>query len=173
MHLLRQEIWADIQKHTVGKRLTREGSRCKYASSHIGNFRTHLKEHTGERQNKCNQCEYASIQASHLRIQMPSVQLCILSDSPFKNAFQDTHESNVTIDATFPSAARASKKKCKTKKLNFRQSWLIYYSIIQYFEIPTLPLINQLITKSFSAFYLLSVECFQFFLHFLFFLVPL
>ena len=100
MHLLSQEIWADIQKHTVGKRLTREGSRCKYASSHIGNFRTHLKEHTGERQNKCNQCEYASIQASHLRIHLimhsgHKSNICTQYDfacsHPNEEAFKNTH----------------------------------------------------------------------------------
>ena len=54
---------------------------------------------------------------------MPSVQLCILSGSPFENTFEDKHESNVTIDASSsPSATKAFENKYKTKKLNFRQS---------------------------------------------------
>ena len=34
-----------------------------------GNLRTHLKTHSGEKSNKCNQCDYASSQAYHLTTQ--------------------------------------------------------------------------------------------------------
>ena len=34
-------------------------NKCKYASSRDGNLRTHLKIHSGEKSNKCNQCDYA------------------------------------------------------------------------------------------------------------------
>ena len=34
---------------------------------HAGELRRHLKAHTGERSNKCNQCDFAFIQAGNLR----------------------------------------------------------------------------------------------------------
>ena len=37
------------------------------ASSRADTLRTHLKMHSGEKSNKCNQCDYASSQAGHLR----------------------------------------------------------------------------------------------------------
>ena len=42
-------------------------NQCDYASSRVGNLRTHLIMHCGEKSNKCNQCDYASSQASHLK----------------------------------------------------------------------------------------------------------
>ena len=41
-------------------------NQCDYVSSHVGNLRTHLKTHSGEKQNKCNQCDFASSQGSNL-----------------------------------------------------------------------------------------------------------
>ena len=36
---------------------------------HAGDLRRHLKAHTGERSNKCNQqCDFAFIQAANLRL---------------------------------------------------------------------------------------------------------
>ena len=42
-------------------------NQCEYASSQASNLRRHLKAHTGEKSNKCNQCDYASSVACHLR----------------------------------------------------------------------------------------------------------
>ena len=51
---------------------TREKSKkcslCVYASSRVGDMRTHMKTHTGERSNKCNQCDYASVSYTHLTL---------------------------------------------------------------------------------------------------------
>ena len=38
-----------------------------YASSQAGDMRSHLKTHSGEKPNKCNQCDYTSSQAGNLR----------------------------------------------------------------------------------------------------------
>ena len=38
-----------------------------FASVQAGNLRTHLKMHSGEKSNKCNQCDYVSSQATNLR----------------------------------------------------------------------------------------------------------
>ena len=40
---------------------------CNYASSCAGNLRRHLKTHSGEKSNKCNQYDYSSSQACTLR----------------------------------------------------------------------------------------------------------
>ena len=42
-------------------------SQCDYASSDAGNFRKHLKTHSGEKSYKCNQCDYASSETVNLR----------------------------------------------------------------------------------------------------------
>merc|ERR1712218_523936 len=42
-------------------------NQCDYASSRAGHLRTHLKTHSGENSNKCNQCDYASSSAGNLR----------------------------------------------------------------------------------------------------------
>ena len=39
-------------------------NQCNYASFHAGDLRTHLKTHSGEKPNKCNQCDYATSQAA-------------------------------------------------------------------------------------------------------------
>ena len=42
-------------------------NQCDYASSETSKLMTHLKTHSGEKSNKCNQCDYATIYASDLR----------------------------------------------------------------------------------------------------------
>ena len=42
-------------------------NQCDFASSRAGDLRRHLKTHIGEKSNKCNQCDFASTQAGDLR----------------------------------------------------------------------------------------------------------
>ena len=42
-------------------------NQCDYASSGAGHLRRHLKTHSGEKPNKCNQCDFASSQVGNLR----------------------------------------------------------------------------------------------------------
>ena len=37
------------------------------ASSYAGNFKRHMKVHSGEKSNKCNQCDRAFSEASNLK----------------------------------------------------------------------------------------------------------
>ena len=79
MHLLVQTCWGDIWKHTVEKSQTNASNvrpfedtfenaqwkkasalQCDFTSSRTDMLRTHLKTHSGEKLNKCNQCKYAS-----------------------------------------------------------------------------------------------------------------
>ena len=52
--------------NNVGERLN-NGNRCEYASSVKGNFKIHLKTHTGGKTNKCKRCNYACSQAGTLK----------------------------------------------------------------------------------------------------------
>ena len=47
-------------------------NQCDYASSDASTLRGHLKTHSGEKQNKCNHCEYASSRVSSLRRHLKS-----------------------------------------------------------------------------------------------------
>ena len=40
---------------------------CDYASSRASSLRQHLKIHSGEKSNKCNQCDYVCTNLSSLR----------------------------------------------------------------------------------------------------------
>ena len=41
-------------------------NQCDYASSRAGHLRQHLETHSGEKSNKCNQCDFASFRAGDL-----------------------------------------------------------------------------------------------------------
>ena len=42
-------------------------NQCDYAAVQAGNLKRHLKSHSGEKSYNCNQCDYSSVQACHLR----------------------------------------------------------------------------------------------------------
>ena len=68
LHPLRQAIWGHIWKPTEAKSYTNAPSvTMQYASSRSDVLRTHLKTHSGEKSNKCNQCDYACSDPSALR----------------------------------------------------------------------------------------------------------
>ena len=56
-----------IMKKTNDVTKSNKCNQCEYASSHAGHLRTHLKIHSGEKSNKCNQCDFASSRADNLR----------------------------------------------------------------------------------------------------------
>ena len=55
-----------LKKRTNNVKKSYKCNQCKFASSQASHLRTHLKKHSGEKPNKCNQCDYASSSASHL-----------------------------------------------------------------------------------------------------------
>ena len=81
MHPPMQALWIDISKHTVMKSqknatsviMTHSGEKqnkcnhCEYATSRVSSLRRHLKSHSGEKPNKCILCDYTSIKAGNLR----------------------------------------------------------------------------------------------------------
>ena len=42
-------------------------NQCNYASSRAGHLKQHLKTHSGEKSKKCNQCDFTSYQKGDLR----------------------------------------------------------------------------------------------------------
>ena len=67
MHFLMQAIWGPILKtHIVEK--SNKCNQCDYASSFASHLRTHLKIHNGKKSHKCNQCDYVSYQSGHSRV---------------------------------------------------------------------------------------------------------
>ena len=56
---------AHLKTHSGEK--SNKCNQCDFASSQAVNLRRHLKTHSGEKSNKCNQCDYASAHAFNLR----------------------------------------------------------------------------------------------------------
>ena len=42
-------------------------NQCEYASPQASKLRRHLKTHSGEKSNKCHQCDYESFREDHFR----------------------------------------------------------------------------------------------------------
>ena len=59
-----------VQKRTDKVVKSNKCNQCEYASSRADHLRTHLKIHSGEKSNKCNQCDFASSQAGNLKTHM-------------------------------------------------------------------------------------------------------
>ena len=57
-----------LNRDTNSEKRQDKCNQCDYASSHRSNLRIHLMRHSGEKLNKCNQCDFASSQSSNLRI---------------------------------------------------------------------------------------------------------
>ena len=55
-----------VQGHNEEK--TNKCNQCDYASAHACHLRTHLKIHSGEKSNKCNQCDYATNHVGNFKI---------------------------------------------------------------------------------------------------------
>ena len=56
-----------LKKKTDNAIKSNKCNQCDYASSRAGHLKTHLKTHSGEKSNKCNQCDFASSEAGNLR----------------------------------------------------------------------------------------------------------
>ena len=56
----------------VHREKTYKCNQCNFASVQADNLKRHLKTHSGEKSNKCKQCDYASSHASDLRRHMKS-----------------------------------------------------------------------------------------------------
>ena len=61
-------IALNVKEHSGEK--SNKCNQCGYASSYIGALKTHLKTHSVERSSKCNQCTFASFHASSLRVHL-------------------------------------------------------------------------------------------------------
>ena len=51
-------MWNHLKTHTGEK--SDKCNQCDFASSKAGNLRTHLKTHSGEKSNKCSERDFAS-----------------------------------------------------------------------------------------------------------------
>ena len=59
-----EEVAGVNQPHSGEK--SNKCNQCDYAFSRAGNLRQHLKTHSGEKSNKCDQCDNASSHAGDL-----------------------------------------------------------------------------------------------------------
>ena len=62
---LGQKLGMDLKMHTGEK--SNKCSQCDFASSEADHLKRHFITHSGEKSNKCNQCSYASSNAGSLR----------------------------------------------------------------------------------------------------------
>ena len=67
----------DLMRHlkTHSGEKTNKCNQCDFASARLDVLKIHLKMHSGEKSNKCNQCDYASIQAGDMRRHMKTHNL--------------------------------------------------------------------------------------------------
>ena len=66
-HLSRTMMTTTMMKTHSGEK-SNKCNQCDYASSQAGHLRRHLKRHIrGEKSNKCHQCDFASSQAGNLK----------------------------------------------------------------------------------------------------------
>ena len=56
-----------LKKNTDNVIKSYKCNQCDFASANASSLRTHFKTHSGEKPNKCIQCNYASSYASDLR----------------------------------------------------------------------------------------------------------
>ena len=59
-----QDIQTHLKTHSGEK--SNKCNQCNYESSYVSNLRVHMKTHNGEKSKKCNQCEYLCVQASNV-----------------------------------------------------------------------------------------------------------
>ena len=68
----RPQNMSDFRKHLktpLGEKAYK-CNQCDFASVQAGNLRAHLKTRSGEKVDKCNQCHFASVWADNLRRQL-------------------------------------------------------------------------------------------------------
>merc|ERR1712243_308799 len=78
----------DLKLHSGEK--SNKCNQCDYASSFASDLRTHLKRHSGEKSNKCIQCNKSFNRAEHLISHMHKLQQIIQSCKHFEDTFK-TH----------------------------------------------------------------------------------
>ena len=69
------------------------GDKCDYASLCTGNLRAHLRIHSGDRPNKCSQCNLTSVNAGHFSTWVKSYKynqhiFCVCSGKSIKGSFE-------------------------------------------------------------------------------------
>ena len=62
------------RKNTNVEEKSNKCNQCDYASSQASNLRTHLKTHSGEKRNKCSQCDFAFTLAGDFRRHLKNAQ---------------------------------------------------------------------------------------------------